>query len=499
MPRVFHPAAFCAASVGAALLWSAATARVPSLSVLTVGGGPRPDHNQVAIESNVRYVADLLPTGTRSRVLFADGNPQTPCVLYSEPVKLSEAEQAFRALLGQEASVSRYRAPRLPAQDGPSQEPAIHTEIARLADEGSNPTLLYFTGHGDRQRNLDNNVYALWEGKPEAASQTPGANGQSDAGLSVRDLAAELARLPAEKPVTLVMVQCFSGSFGNILFENGDPAKPLTNRPVCGFFATTRERTAAGCTPEINEADYKDFTSYFFAALSGRDRTGKAVTGADYNRDGRVGMNEAFAYALVTEPSADVPVATTDVFLRRFVPVSDDEIAQTPYSAVRRLAGPAQQAALDGLSRSLGETGEDRLQTALADVRARAGSNTPHHGGNVVQREARETYEAVQRDLVARFPGLKQKGDDRESAERQAVAYLQTQPDTVRRVRDAARVWQARSDEQLADELRGVRYLRLLRVAKSVVLENKLRKGSDRALVASFDRLRALESGNPLR
>ena len=52
---------------------------------------------------------------------------------------------------------------------------------------------------------------------------------------------------------------------------------------------------AAGCTPEINEAEYQDFSSHFFAALTGRDRVGRAVTGADYNQDRRVSMDEAFA------------------------------------------------------------------------------------------------------------------------------------------------------------------------------------------------------------
>ena len=141
--------------------------------------------------------------------------------------------------------------------------------------------LLYFTGHGSRARdgNLDNNDFDLW-GEQEK--------------LSVKDLAAQITKLPADVPVTLVMVQCFAGAFGNVIFTGGDPKAAPVNREIAGFFAATRERTAAGCTPELNEADYHDFTSYFFAALSGRDRVGRPVTGADYNGDGRVGMNEAF-------------------------------------------------------------------------------------------------------------------------------------------------------------------------------------------------------------
>lgn len=489
MFRVFR-VAVCV-SLSTAAVFGIAGAREPvPLQVLTVGGGPRPDHNQAAIESNVRYVAGLLPTGAQNRVLFADGNPQTQCVLYSDvPKNRSEAERAFRLLFNGTDAEEHYRAPRLPAQNGPSQVPAIHAEMERLAQTGSNPALLYFTGHGDRKRDLDNNVYALWE-----TEQNP------NAGLSVRQLAGEIARLPQEKPVTLVMVQCFSGAFGNVLFEDGDPRAALVDRPICGFFATTRERMAAGCTPEINEADYKDFTSYFFAALSGRDRLGRTVTGADYNKDGRVGMDEAFAYSLITEPSADVPVCTSDVFLRRYLPIPDDEVARLPYSQVRQMANPWQQAALDGLSRQLGEAGENRLKVALADVRTRNEGQGEPTATTTAMREARDTLEETRDDLAQRFPSLKRRrGGGPEQGDQKAVAFLEQHPQTVRRVRDAARVWQSRYEAQEGDELRGVRYLRLMRVAKSVVLEKRLRNSGNAELVARFDKLRALEAQNPLR
>src|SRR5207247_1653971 len=162
--------------------------------------------------------------------------------------------------------------------------------------------------------------------------------------LSVRDLAQQIATLPAEVPVTLVMVQCFSGAFGNLVFTNGDPQAAPVQRPIAGFFAAPQDRMAAGCTPEVNEVEYHDFTSYFFAALTGRDRLGRKVSGADYNHDGRVGMDEAFAYSLIHDISIDVPVCTSDVFLQKFVPADDAELFRTGYSQVRIWATPAQVA-----------------------------------------------------------------------------------------------------------------------------------------------------------
>src|SRR5205823_3028792 len=162
--------------------------------------------------------------------------------------------------------------------DGPSKKEAVTAAFDKLVNGNAPaaPVLLYFTGHGSPNRSSDreNNSYDLWQ----------------EGTLSVRELAAEVNRPPAEQPVTLVMVQCFSGAFANLLFQDGDPSKPLADRDLAGFFAAIKERMAAGCTPEVNEAEYHDFTSYFFAALSGRDRVGRRVSGADFNRDGRVSM-----------------------------------------------------------------------------------------------------------------------------------------------------------------------------------------------------------------
>lgn len=308
---------------------------MPPLRVLMLGGGPDLSHNQTAIESNVRYVSRLLPPSAAKRVLFFDGRAQSKDVLCED----SSGKQY-------------YRAPRLPRLDGPDTLPAIKTEFQALASgPASAPVLVYATGHGSPgEETLDNNDYDLWNGGY----------------LSVRTLAGEIKTLPESTPVTLVMVECFSGSFGNLLFERADPKAPLINRDLCGFFASISARPAAGCTPEINEADYRDFTGYFFAALSGHSRLGRPVTGADYNHDGRIGMDEAFAYTLIHDNSIDTPVCTSDVFLRRFVSAPNFAIVQTSWSDLNAWAAPAQRTALGALSADLHLSGESRLQDTYA-------------------------------------------------------------------------------------------------------------------------------------
>lgn len=304
---------------------------------LVIGGGPDLKHNQVAIESNVRYLARLLPLSAPMRVLFADGN------LQSENVQCQGEDKKIY-----------YRAPQLPRLDGAAKSPQVKSELDSIAsDIKSNqpsPVLLYFTGHGspDRASAYNNNQFDLWDGDD----------------FSVTDLSHSLKKFPKNAAVTIVMVQCFSGAFGNILFENGDPTAALIDQHVCGFFAAVPQRMAAGCTPEINEADYKDFSGYFFSALTGTDRLGHEITGVDYNHDHKIGMNEAFAYALLHDDSIDTPVCTSDTFLRKFITTPDPEIFKTSFQKVRTWASASQLAALDGLSSSLGYLGDDQLTTA---------------------------------------------------------------------------------------------------------------------------------------
>jgi len=306
--------------------------------VLIVGGGPDKTHNQVAIESNVRYVGRILPAGTNYQVHFTDGD------LQSETVQ-------FRS----DAKTLSYRAPDLPRLDGRADIDSVRDAIARTArtakSDKTADVVLYFTGHGtgDKQSGFTNNWFAVWGGGR----------------FTVKELAKSMDAFPKETPLTLIMVQCYSGAFGNVLFEDGDPQGKVLDRPMAGFFAAVPERTSAGCTPAINEAEYRDFTGYFFAALTGEDRMGRPISGADYDNDSRVMMDEAFAWSLINDDSIDTPVCTTDTFVRRFAPMADVDIAATPYPTLLSWATPAQSAALEGLSKILKLEGDTRLGEAL--------------------------------------------------------------------------------------------------------------------------------------
>ena len=276
----------------------------PSLRVLTFGGGPHPEMNQVAIESNVRYVSSLLPPSVQHTVLFTDGGKDKPLVQFEvPPSKMTPGERIVRGLFGdgpgrgESSPWLQYRPTILQQIDGPLVANEVTSAFEKVSVENPKvPLLLYFTGHGSPQRpDFENNYMDLWR------------NGQ----LHVDDLKGNLAKIPANRRVTMVMVQCHSGAFARLVL---DPA--LQDRPLCGFFAAPKERVAAGCTPSVLEEDYHDYHRLLFRrpdrqGSNGAEPSLKPTT----TRDGKVGGDEAMAYAQMTDESIDVPICTSDVLL----------------------------------------------------------------------------------------------------------------------------------------------------------------------------------------
>jgi hypothetical protein len=336
-------------------LFSARAADTPPLYALLVGGGPDQENNAAQIEGHVHFVGSIFPPGTRRTVLFADGKTDGAKVCFLDKSADATARQALGVLLPKDDALN---APDLrPLQlglpvDGSAGAKNIHVAIGKLAAEATArpaPVLLYFAGHGSASSDAGTPAYDMWDDKE----------------LDVHALAREVARLPASAHVTLVMAQCYSGAFGDVLFTGGTEKGLLARTNFVGFFSAAPDREASGCSWETGEADYQDFSSYFFGALTGRDRFGHAVTGADFDGDGRVTLHEAFCYALEHDVSIDTPVCTSEVFLRRAVQLDDDKIFGAPYAQVAAEATPAQRAVLEALSQRLGLTGDDRALTVF--------------------------------------------------------------------------------------------------------------------------------------
>ncbi|CCW35849.1 hypothetical protein CTKA_02053 [Chthonomonas calidirosea] len=460
-----------------------------SLNVLIVGGGPEPDYNQVAIESNVRYVQRLLPANAQCTTLFADGDPKHDTIYYTDPAPISIGQHLYDLLIHEDSTYSadRYRPPHLlRGPDGPSRLSAIRNFFDRMHQQYTTssdpaPLLLYFTGHGSPDRpTYANNRYDLWKPGPD---------------LDVHTLASLLEQIPPKVPVTLIMVQCFSGGFADLLFGGGDPERPYLDRDLVGFFAALPQREAAGCTSEVNEAEYHDFTSYFFAALTGRDRLGHPVTGADYNHDGRVGMDEAFCYTLIHDPSIDTPVCTSDVFLRHFVQASDQEVFSTPWHDLLRWASPAQRAALEAISDQLQLQGESRAQTAFNLVQDDSNLRTLRARFANAESELEGQLRDDKAILIANFPKLRGRGADREAAKQEAIDWLaqNAQQSPWKDLLEAEKRLENLDAQEEQAECVKARQIRFVRLCKSVVLAHKLLAGQDDVLKERYLKLTKAE------
>jgi hypothetical protein len=299
----------------------------PGYNFLVLSGGGEPEHNEIALEKNALYFQRTLQVfgvdPAEISLYFANGNDGQETVRYLD-----------------RRSKERFKAPEIPHLLGPSTRASFQEWLGRtLQERPQRPVFLYFTGHGGlNSGNPDNNYLMMWDQRS----------------LSVRALSRALDRLSPETPVVAVMSQCFAGSFANFIYQGGDPVEPVAAQARCGFFATVKERPSVGCTPEVDEEDYRDYSSSFFAGLSGYNRAGHPVGSADYDQDGRVSFAEAHAFAKVDEETTDWPVSTSEVWLQRKAHHDDeDEIAERPILELLSGARPEQRHVIESLARRL--------------------------------------------------------------------------------------------------------------------------------------------------
>ncbi|MEO0535970.1 MAG: Caspase domain-containing protein [Cyanobacteria bacterium P01_A01_bin.123] len=296
-----------------------------SFNFLVMGGGGDPSYNEIALEKNVLYFQRTLSVlgfdPASASLFFANGNDGQATVRYLNN-------------WGRE----RFKPPEIPGLEGASTRRNLSQWVANQSTDC--PTFFYFTGHGSfNRRNADDNALLLW----------------GDDAYSVRTLARLLDRTElnqsSEQPFVTMMAQCFSGSFTNLIYEGGDPDQPVALQTRCGFFATVATRPSVGCTPKVDEADYRDYSSSFFAGLSGVDRTGETVDSADYDNNGTVSFAEAHAFAKIDEQTSDWPISTVEAWLQRQVTEAErDRILNQPMADLAAISRPEQQFVLNALA-----------------------------------------------------------------------------------------------------------------------------------------------------
>ena len=325
--------------------------------VLTIGGGYSPAGNQVSLERNVIFFeklrAEKLADNTPHDLYFADGTSPLPDLQFRrEGWEVPTANLFMGGLFGSERGLANhYRNNELEGVRDVSSPQAVERwfrEEGSKLKEGDR-LILYVTSHGARSSNKENKFNTkiwMWDRRTLEASR----------------LAELIADLPGGVSVMTVMVQCYAGGFSHLIFEENNQKKEVSKRSICGFFATVCDREAAGCTPDVNEANYDEFSSHFWAALRGKTRTGNEVADCDYDGSGRVSFEEAHAYAILTSRNIDIPVKTSGAFLRvksRLHSAKEEDRdllgLETPYAEILEQAGKVDRAVLEGLTSRLGE------------------------------------------------------------------------------------------------------------------------------------------------
>ncbi len=468
----------------------------------TLGGGYNPSGNQVSLERNVLYFQRVLKQlGENQRpntILFADGNDPTRDLQFIDPQHMPPPVNLLLSrILGGNANglANSYRNHDIPGVSGPALINTVDQWFNGCAAQlkSSDRVFLYFTGHGGHGDGSNGNtIMHLWAGQ----------------NLTVRDFTQRLDKIPGDVPIVMVMVQCYSGGFANTIFEGGDPSKGPTTHPRAGFFATVHDRTAAGCTPDINEANYQEYSSEFFAALCGTDRMGHSVEKPDYNHDGVISFNEAHAYAIIHEITIDIPVKTSDALLRKysaFTAPSGKTVEglltpQAPYTQLLKAAAPCERAILEGISEQLKITGEDRyaaVQKAANEISRQR--NEQQATKMKAQKELDTIRPQLSGMLMTRWPELSNPWHPRipEIEREDTTEILQTLKHHPQFGRFSQLAQDMENAEQKSLELEKswAKHQRFLRAAENVALQANLPKIATPEIQKRYAELLALEAG----
>lgn len=301
--------------------------------VWIIGGGPNPTDSQAQIEFNVKWVMQtlnkLVPDAPL-HVFFANGAvPGMTVTEWRLPIDGTTPLQPLARVFGEHrANGFHFRDKTVPDVEGTTLadilKPTLHRELAKL--HPPDRALIIYNGHGlANPEDVAGNTFRLWR----------------DTRLSAREFAQLLGSVDPKVPVRFVLTQCYAGGFERAVHPQARDVLALAPGLRCGFFAVAKDKEAEGCSPSVDVGDYRDYTTYFFAALSGRTRLGESIEGQpDLNHDGVVTPYEAHLYALAEAQSADIPQSTSELFLDRWQPwyLRWLDIGELPNNVYGRLA-----------------------------------------------------------------------------------------------------------------------------------------------------------------
>jgi hypothetical protein len=476
--------------IAVVLLTAAPRARAAD-HFLTIGGGDSPSYNQVSLEKNVlfyqRLLHDLEGPQIEHDVFFADGLAGSRDVQYVAADEVPKVNLLLARLLNQEEGIDlRYRPHQIPGVRGPSTRRSLENwfdTVGTRLREGDR-LFIYFTGHGGPGNPPRNTTISLW----------------NERAMTVGEFTFLLDKVSPSVKVVLIMVQCHAGGFADVIFNGGRAGTRLSNARRCGFFATVPERNAAGCTADISEDDYRDYSTYFFAALGGKTRTGQDIKAGDYDGDGRINLAEAHAYTILNADTIDIPLTSSDVFLRQFSKPRGIATADSPLESLLEHASPTQRAVIEGLAQKLNL----RAGSEVASARQLADRITSDKKDSEKQRtqrwnEADNIAKGITRRLTRRWPELSSPWNP------QVPQLLKEQGSEIQKTIETDRSFsrfqrsfaqfQSATDKDLTLEHQWAKTQRFLYTVESVALAANLEQAASPQIVARYKQMVGDEAG----
>ena len=219
-------------------------------------------------------------------------------------------------------------------------------------------------------------------------------------GVKCEVVAPTLDELPPDRTTRFVMTQCFSGVFQGLICD--DPKRSAGFQGSrCGFMSESALREAEGCDLGVDEEEFRDYSTYFFAALAGKTRLGAPLDleKIDRDNDGVVNYREAHFSALVAAHSTDLSRSTSEEYLERWTP------RYLHWDGLGRNTGSVYWTLANEVARRLGwDPTPRRLE------RLRRGFTERQRLGAARQRVLEEQVDALQgklkTDLMVRWPEL---------------------------------------------------------------------------------------------
>lgn len=493
---------------------------------LTIGGGYEPSGNQASLEANVLFFQDVLQekhTGGRTQAtFFADGSdPQADLQVLSKAIAANTSDEdnfaesvtsllvKLNSFRGNQGQPVEYRNHRIPNVSGANSPSSIHASLTHMCSSmtAGDRLIVYVTAHGSEAegRNKFNTSISCWD----------------EQAITAREFESWLDEVPATVPVVMIMAQCYCGGFAHTIFQAADRQQGLAKQPRVGFFAQQHDLPAAGCRPDIENDE--EYSSFFWGAMVGRSRTGKKMTSADFDGDGRVSFAEAHAHAMLTSQTIDIPLRSSEALLRTYsaigggydhrrsddvdLPVTGLSDSQLETVDLAPMSGTVREiskgSALEwqhtvaGLLKQLELKPDDNITSIFTSFEEQRSISSNLRRQSSRNRRGGSGRRELRAEIVEKWPELGERQWRsaeilRDSEHSELLAAIKQLPSYARYVENQ-RAREKNSAAMDQAELREVKFQRLINTLEAIVLDKNLSLLADSEVIEHYQRMITLE------